>query len=494
MAALGERIDAVQRAEDDAAFPRIVVLSKTLNLDQGLCRLQCQLLPPGTKEEEVGGMVVLDVDCSVRDEEDRGGVPTPYPFASPALVVVRGAEVLPASFVRSRDNALVLPVLEAWTPNMGILEVLLAARDLLLVKLPTRIARGQSLSLDLFADRLFPGAVVQQQGVLLSRYLGITENRWLCSVKAHETRLETVVVAKAQELLNVSKLKYKRAMSLSIEFRDGDRWDYQMPGSAECVEAIQAALKDQHGVVGRRTSQSALNNVARAKALLQEAQRREAALAKEGGLTFQRVQDINDLYREAIEKYSMAASVEHKEKVTEAITLLQGFLSRPDVQDALENKPPKPAARRSPLPSPSSFLPSLLTQPKTKVGEVLARPAFSAAEEDDDSLAREEKRLGSLSKLKQLLDLNLNDPSSATRNRTSSADSISSSSGGVGGGGGSGRPPAGGSVDMALHELDVVLGEATRELESLSSLPRREAMTAEERAAAAAAEEEEIAI
>lgn len=480
----------MQQAEDDVAFPRIVVLSKTLNLDQGLCRLQCRLLPPGTKEEEVGGMVVLDVDCSVRDEEDRGVVP--YPFAPPALAVVRGAEVLPASFVRSCDNALVLPVLEAWTPNMGILEVLLAARDLLLVKLPTRIAPGQSLSLDLFDDRLFPGAVVQQQGVLLSRYLGITENRWLCSVKAHETRLETVVVVKAQELLAISKLKYKRALSLSIEFRDGDRWDYQMPGSAECVEAIQAALKDQHGVVGRRTSQSALNNVARAKALLQEAQRREAVLAKEGGLTFQQVQDINDLYREAIEKYSMASSVEHKEKVTEAITLLQGFLSRPDVQDALENKPRKPAARRSSLPLPSSFLPSLRTQPKTKVGEVLARPA-SAAEEDDDGLAREEKRLGSLSKLKQLLDLNLNDPSSAARNRTSSADSISSSSGG-GGGGGSGRLPAGGSVDMALHELDVVLGEANRELDSLSSPPRREAMTAEERAAAAAAEEEEIVI
>jgi hypothetical protein len=244
---------------------------------------------------------------------------------------------------------------------------------------------------------------------------------------------------------------------------------FAMPRAAECVEAIQASLQVK-GVVGRRTSQAALNHVTRATACLDEAQRREAALLGEGGeeMSIEKVQEVCDLYKHAIEKFATISTDENKQKTSEAITLLQSFLSHPEVQDLLTNKlspPPTPSTAAAAAASATGRrLPSLPNLPKVnfnpftpqaklKKGEVLPRSATAElASGEDDGLAREEKRLGPLSsRLKELLDLNLNDPTSAAAAAADArdrGDSISSSSGGGGGGeGGRHAGTGGGSMD-----------------------------------------------
>jgi len=412
-------------------------------------------------------------------------------------------------------------MLTAWTPKLGLADLMLAAAEAVQAHAEgkdddsTCFVPGQALNLELFGDMLFQGTVAQQGGGVLQRYLGVTDS-WLVNVKAHETKLETVVVIKAQPQGQVSKLKYKRGVSISVEFRHGDRWMFAMPRAAECVEAIQAALQVK-GVVGRRTSQAALNHVTRAKACLEEAQRREAALLGEGGakMSIEKMQDVCDFYKNAIEKFATITTDENKQKTTEAITLLQSFLSHPEVQDLLTNKPSPPpapttaaaAALRLPsLPAlPKVNVNPFTPEPKPRKGEVLPRSATAEmVQGEDDGLAREEERLGPLSsRLKELLDLKLNDPSSvaaaaAGRDR---GDSISSSSGGGGGGGGGGGEggrhagTGGGSMDAAMLELDTVLGEANKELESLRSPGTTTTTTGAERTGAAgAAEEEDIVI
>jgi len=530
-ASLDEKIGSIPSASGSNSSSkktcRITVLSKTLDPERGVCKCTFRLMPRLAEEEEEedeedlflageeSGVVVLELDASST------GTGVAYPFVSPALKVVRGVELLPNSVVRSEDQTMLLPMLTAWTPKLGLADLMLAAAEFVQAHAEgkddesTTFVPGQALKLEMFGDRLFQGTVAKQGGGVLQRYLGVTDT-WLLSVKAHDTKLETVVVIKAQPQGQVSKLKYKRGVSISVEFRDGDRWMFAMPRAAECVEAIQASLQVK-GVVGRRTSQAALNHVTRAKACLDEAQRREAALLGEGGeeILIENVQEVCDLYKHAIEKFATVSTDENKQKTAEAITLLQSFLSHPEVQDLLTNKlsppPPPPstaaaAGRRLPalptLPKVNSnpFTP----QPKPMKGEVLPRSATAEmASGEDDGLAREEKRLGPLSsRLKELLDLNLNDPTSAAAAAADArdrGDSISSSSGGGAGGGGEGRGgmeggrhagTGGGSMDAAMLELDTVLGEANKELESLSSPRTAGAMTT----TTGGAEEEEIVI
>lgn len=513
---------------------RIVVLSKVLDPERGVCKCTFRLVPrsaageEGEQQEEEDEDPFLAEETSVVLEIDASSSSTgtvAYPFVPPILKVVRGAELLPSSAIRSEDQTILLPMLEAWTPKLGLAGLMLAAAEAVQAYTDakdddstTTFVPEQALSLELFGDRLFQGTVAQQGGGVLQRYLGVTDT-YLLNVKAHAEKLETVVVVKAQPQAQVSKLKYKRGASISVEFRDGDRWMFAMPRAAECVEAIQGALEAK-GVVGRKTSQTALNHITRAKACLQEAQRRETALVGGGGGgkgSIERVQEVSDLYKHSIEKFATISSEENKQKTTEAISLLQAFLSRPEVQHLLTNKPPPPASTSPPS---SRRLPSLpkvnfgqmfAPKPKTQKGEVLPRSATAEiASGEDDGLAREEKRLGPLSsRLKELLDLNLNDPSSAAadaRDRGGSTDSISSSSSsGAGGGERGGEGREGGrhvsNASAAMHELDEVLGEASKELESLkvpgaAALTAAPTTTAAERTAAAGAagEEEEIVI
>jgi len=489
-ASLDEKLSIGSIPSESKRTCRITVLSKTLDPERGVCKCTFRCMPrlaTGEEEEEDDedsflaeeSGVVLQIDAS----STAAGTGVAYPFVPPALKVLRGAELLSSSAVRSEDQALLLPMLTAWTPKLGLADLMLAAAEAVQAHAEgkdddsTCFVPGQALSSELFGDMLFQGTVAQQGGGVLQRYLGVTDS-WLVNVKAHETKLETVVVIKAQPQGQVSKLEYKRGVSISVEFRGGDRWMFAMPRAAECVEAIQAALQVK-GEMGRRTSQAALNHVRRAKACLEEAQQRKAALLGEGGAkkSIEKMQEVCDLYKNAIEKFATISTDENKQKTTEAITLLQSFLSHPEVQDLLTNKPSLPptsttaaaAGRRLPslpaLPKVNSnpFTP----EPKPRKGEVLPRSATAErAQGEDNGLAREEKRLGPLSsRLKELPDLNLDDSSSvaaAAADGRDRGDSISSSSGGGGGGGGGGGEgrryagTGGGSMDAAVLESDTI--------------------------------------
>lgn len=494
---------------------RISVLSKTLDQERGVCKCTFQVVPRvAEREEEEGELflaeesgVVLEIDASSR----AAGTGVAYPFVPPTLKVVRGAELWPSEIVRREDQTMILPLLAAWTPKLGLADLMLAAAEALQAHAEahaegnddesTTFEPGDALSLKTFGDRLFRGTMAQQGGPVLQRYLGVTDS-WLLNAKAHETKLETVSVIKALPLQQVSKLKYKREMSISIEFRDGDRWTFAMPRAAECVEAIQASLREK-GVVGRRTSQAALDHVARAKACLEEAQLREAALLECGARSMEKVQGVCDLYKHAIEKYATVSTDENKQKTTEAIFLLQSFLSRPEVQEVLTNNSRSPAVCAASTGRHVASLPTLpkvkfnpfTSQPKTKKGEVLPRSASAGmVSGDDDGLAREEKRLDPLSnRLKELLDLNLNNAVAAEGDGRDRGDSTSSlsASGCKGRNRGGYVDTEGGSMDAVMSELDTVLGQAEKELENLNSPRARRPMA---RTAAGEAEEEEIEI
>lgn len=493
---------------------RISVLSKTLDQERGVCKCTFRVVPHGAEREEEEEKlflteesgVVLEIDASSR----AAGTGVAYPFVPPTLKVVRGAELLPSDTVRSEDQVMILSLQAGWTPKLGLADLMLAAAEAVQAHAEgkddesTTFAPGDALSLKMCGDRLFHGTVGQQGGEVLQRYLGVTDS-WLLNVKAHETKLETVVVIEAQPLGQVSKLKYKREVSVSIEFRDGDRWTFVMPRAAECVEAIQASLRVK-GVVGRRTSQAALNHATRAKACLDEAQRREAALLERGTRSIEKVQGVCDLYKHAIEKFATVSTDENKQKTTEAISHLQSFLSRLEVQEVLIDNSPSPAAAAAAAPTGRRvpFLPTLpnvtfnpfTPQPKPKKGEVLLRSSSAGiASGDDDGLAREEKRLDPLpNRLKELLDLNLNNAAAAGGDGRDQGDSTSSWSGSGGEGCDRGRHAdmGKGSMDVAMLELDTVLGEANKELESLNSPGTGGPMATT--AATGGAEEEEIEI
>ena len=92
-----------------------------------------------------------------------------------------------------------------------------------------------------------------------------------------------------------------------------------MEAAVEAVKAVQEALQLK-GVEGRKTSQAALNELERARALVERARRMEeeiTAAAAAGGagsppLTLERIQQVTDLYREAIERLSSASDEKRK--------------------------------------------------------------------------------------------------------------------------------------------------------------------------------------
>lgn len=480
---------------------RVTVLSKTLDNEKGVCKctvmLNCrdeQADDHGPDEDEpldlgeTGG-VLLEVDASSRPATGEGtGVSgaTAYPFVPPIINIIQGIDLLPAAYVGEDGRTLLLAALRAWTPKVGLADLVLAAAEAVQGfggahdEDPETRGYEPNHVLDVrhLGDRLFPGSVPQQGGDMLPRYLVVTED-WVLNVKAHEAKLGSVVVVKARPQAHIGKLRYKQGCSISVEFRDGDRWLLAMPRAQECVEAIQEALRAR-GVVGSRTSQAALNHVARAQAYLQEAQRREEAAEEGGHWTLAQVRSVCDLYKQATERFGSVSSDESIARTGEAVGRLQSFLSRPDVQDLLA-RTASPTGAKPPDSdeSPAPEGPGPLSSPPARKGEILAGSAVAdMASGEDDGLSREERRLAPLSeRLKHMLDLNLREPAADARDRLPSLDSTSSSSG-TGGNSrtgaavaGEGPAPmrAGGGMDAELHELDEALGEASREWEGLRS-------------------------
>jgi hypothetical protein len=293
-----------------------------------------------------------------------------------------------------------------------------------------------------------------------------------------------------------------------------------MAASADCVAAIQAALAEK-GVQGRKTSQAALNQIERARALIQEARRRERDMGDAAATEEQRqplslacVQGVMDLYRDAIELLSSVS--DEKKQTSEVVALLHAFLQRPDVTLALETAPPPPpptppSSTRSSSGgvsgSGSGFMTRLqqATQRALK-GEVLPRSDSEVHSQEDDGLAREERNLlkHGLGQLKKMMDLGLRDPEAAEEGDPGRLRA-SSHGNGPGGGldlstsGGSAASEAAGagtdagmdaSLSSSLEDLEGLLAQATAEFEKLSS-PEKRALAEAAAAAAAAADEEE---
>ena len=417
-------------------------------------------------------------------------------------------EVNPAA---TSDQVVLLPQLE-WTPKMGLPDVLTTVTNVV-----TNCSVGdsskpgeplyapdQELNLDDLlvpaaattstttssSSFLFPCSVTQQNGAILHRYLGLTDE-WLLNLRAHETKMNHAVVCKAKELLQIHKLKYRREESISLVFRDGERWNFEMAESYECVTVIKDKMNAK-GVRGHKTNQASLNQLAKVQALIKQAQQIETTL--QAAPTLERVKMIMDLYREATERLSSVSN--DKQKTSDLTALLHTFLLRQDVQDILEGKnkppPPPPSSTRSAIPS-FSKIGKMVHQLQLK-GQVLPRSESLVNSDEDDGLAREEKNLvhKGISQLKKMMDLNLSEPAGSggagggageretERGRTESSASDMSSASSSSSSRTRTNTGTGSATDKALAELEVFLGDANRELESLQQ-------STTSRAAAAAA-------
>lgn len=272
-----------------------------------------------------------------------------------------------------------------------------------------------------------------------------------------------------------------------------------MAASGDCVALIQAAMA-KLGVQGRKTSTSALQQIERARALVQEG-RRLGGAGKEGEgqqqhqppLTLEHVQRVVDLYREAIE--CLASVTDDRRQTQEVMAMLHAFLSQPAVQAVLEQAPPPPPLPSTPPSFSSSsgsssrvgaFMSRLSAVPKglgmpPRKGPVLPRiDAALHAQEDDDGLAREERNLlrNGLSRLKSLLEVGDGGGSARRRLGSRGSDAVGGLDLSVSGDSAASEEEAGGeagaqgvddSVGAVLEDLERTVAEATRAFEKLSS-------------------------
>ena len=208
-------------------------------MEEGVCRLVFRLEPEADAAAaaaaaaaedatEAAPAVVVDVEVRLDREE------TNYPFQPPVLrVLAGGARWLPRSVVvPSADDAdgggrVQLPALggEVWTPNTSVLDLLAALKDAL-ARGPDNDERetedgyapGQVLSTSTFVGTILPCTVRQQGGVVLPRFVGVVDD-WVLQLEADRTRLEAAVVVRAERMLEVAKLRYRRGESLTVIFK-----------------------------------------------------------------------------------------------------------------------------------------------------------------------------------------------------------------------------------------------------------------------------------
>lgn len=210
--------EGVTHVEGDGAAAEI-------DLDKGVCSLRFQLRPPSAAAPAPGAPGVLDVAVDL-------GQQTNYPFAPPTIHVLSGQELLPRANVAARDGRVTLPALNDWTPKSSLLDLL----AVLLVALERgngeeegegeggggmteAFVPGQALSTAKFVGPIFPCSVRQQGGQVLLRYVGVAADEWMLLLEADRTRMEWVVVLRAEPVLNVAKLKYRRGEAITVVFK-----------------------------------------------------------------------------------------------------------------------------------------------------------------------------------------------------------------------------------------------------------------------------------
>lgn len=232
-------IDTTATATKKQLLPAgIKLISSDVRLEEGVCGLVFRLeadadaaaAAAAAAEDATEAAPAVVVDIEVRLDRDE----TNYPFQPPVLrVLVGGARWLPRSVVvPSADDAdgggrVQLPALggEVWTPNTSVLDLLAALKEAL-ARGPDGDERetedgytpGQVLSTCTFAGIILPCTVRQQGGLVLPRYVGVADD-WVLQLEADRGRLEAAVVVRAERMLDVAKLRYRRGESLTVIFK-----------------------------------------------------------------------------------------------------------------------------------------------------------------------------------------------------------------------------------------------------------------------------------
>ena len=208
-----------------------------VDLEEGLCTLRFQLQrEEDAASEQAAAAAAAAGVVTIVVEVELGQQSTNYPFEPPVLRLLSGREHLPRANVSTdKDDGaaagmvVVLPALAQWTPNTGLLDLLAALQEALgrggqeeaegeSGGMTEAFEPGQALHTAKFRGPVFPCVVRQQGGGVLHRYVGVSDE-WVLSLEADRTRMEWVAVVRAQPMLTVAKLKYRRGESITILFK-----------------------------------------------------------------------------------------------------------------------------------------------------------------------------------------------------------------------------------------------------------------------------------
>jgi hypothetical protein len=162
------------------------------------------------------------------------------------------------------------------------------------------------------------------------------------------------------------KLKFRRGESLSLFFKPApdDPLVYMCPDSSDAVHQIQNVLK-RHGVRGKHTNAAAHRAIAEALQIIQEMQTKDLALRHDP--TVARVNEIMDLYPQAMERFATAGDIRHEEVVSHlrkfltlllAAGILDGTYQRPPDADGRSARSPVPGGGAGDIPEGEVIEPS----------------------------------------------------------------------------------------------------------------------------------------
>ena len=135
---------------------------------------------------------------------------------------------------------------------------------------------------------------------------------------------ETATVTFISPIALLAKLKFQRQESISLFFKQSveDPLIYMYHDSAEAVYVIQNKLK-KHGVCGKHTNEATQRAIQQALKLVVDIQRKEKSLENMSSPAL--VEEIMDLYRQAVEKFESASDVRYEEVMGH----MHKFLAKP---------------------------------------------------------------------------------------------------------------------------------------------------------------------
>lgn len=161
-------------------------------------------------------------------------------------------------------------------------------------------------------------------------YLMLTEEH-IIEIKCNKFSVANATVSFVIPVSYLSKLKFRRAESLSLFFKQSpdDPVIYVCQSSADAVKQLQNILK-RYGVKGKHTNAAMQRNIQFALAMITEIKAKEKSLDVRPNRKV--VEEIMDLYRQAAERFEIAGDERHEE----VMAYLHVFLARPLVSKILD--------------------------------------------------------------------------------------------------------------------------------------------------------------